>query len=47
MTNSKKIQKALELIKEVQVDVGEDTLLQMFIEEDITRLEQLAQWIKH
>jgi hypothetical protein len=46
MTNFEKIQKALELVKEVQEETTTDALLQMIIEEDLTRLEHLKKFIK-
>lgn len=47
MTKFEKIQKAIQLIKEVKLEIPDDSLVQMFIDEDITRLERLEEWIKN
>lgn len=46
MENFEKIQKALSLIREVKESTKDNDLLQMFIQESETRLENVILWLK-
>lgn len=47
MTNLEKIQKAIELMRELKDDTRDDSIVQAFIDSSITGLEALKKWIKN